>query len=50
MLTDEQGASRNCVFFVPLLTPEFVARLEERTGRKAVYESDEARQAVQRPP
>jgi hypothetical protein len=46
-LTDDQGNNRNCVFFLPdASSPEFIQSLETKTGRKAVYESEEARKAI----
>ena len=48
MLSDEQGKNRNCVFFLPGAPPaEFWRVMEEKTGRKIVFESEEARQAAE---
>jgi hypothetical protein len=47
-LTDEQGRRRNCVFYLPSLPAgEFLRVLETKTGRKAIFESAEARQALE---
>ena len=46
-LTDESGASRNCVFFIRgAATPQFWKTLESKTGR-VIFESEEARKAAQ---
>lgn len=47
-LTDEQGRKRNCVFFLPRgSTREFIRELETKTGRGVIYESAEARKAIE---
>jgi hypothetical protein len=47
-LTDEQGTTRNCVFFLPRgSTREFIRELETKTGRGVIYESAEARKAIE---
>jgi hypothetical protein len=47
-LTDEQGKSRNCVFFLPRgSTREFMRELETKSGRGVIYESAEARKAAE---
>ncbi len=47
-LTDEQGRNRNCVFFLPRgSTREFIRELETKTGRGVIYESAEARKAIE---
>lgn len=48
ILTDDEGKSRRCVFFLPYAaTPKFFSVIEEKSGRKVVYESEEARLAVE---
>jgi hypothetical protein len=47
-LTDESGTSRNCVFFIRgAAAPQFWKTLESKTGRAAIFESEEARKAAQ---
>jgi len=48
ILTDEQGRSRRCVFFLPQAAPpKFFEIIEKKSGRNVVYESEEARRAVE---
>jgi|GEM_PF-6173206 len=48
ILTDETGRSRRCIFYLPQAAPrEFFERLEKQSGRKVVYESEEARRATE---
>lgn len=48
ILADEAGKSRRCVFFLPYAaTPEFFSAIERKSGRKVIYESEEARMAVE---
>jgi hypothetical protein len=45
---DDQGKNRNCVFFLPAgSSREFLNTLETKVGREAVFESAEARKAIQ---
>jgi hypothetical protein len=48
LLVDEQGRQRRCVFFLPYAAShEFVDAMEKKSGRKVVYESEEARLAIE---
>jgi hypothetical protein len=48
ILTDEQGRNRRCVFFLPEAAPmKFFEIMEKKSGRNTVYESEEARRAVE---
>jgi hypothetical protein len=48
MLKDDEGRQRRCVFFLPqAASREFLEMIEERSGRNTVYESEEARQAIE---
>jgi hypothetical protein len=48
ILTDEQGRNRRCVFFLPDAAPlKFFETIEKKSGRSTVYESEEARRAVE---
>ena len=47
ILTDENGRNRRCVFFLPEAAPlKFFEIMEKKSGRNTVYESEEARRAV----
>jgi hypothetical protein len=49
-LGEEGKPNRNCVFFIQgEASPEFWKTLESRTGRKPIFESEEARKAAQVP-
>ncbi len=48
IIADEANKNRRCVFFLPdTVAREFFEALETRSGRKVVYESEEARNAVE---
>jgi hypothetical protein len=48
ILTDEQGLNRRCVFFLPeAAPPKFFEIIEKKSGRSVIYESEEARRAVE---
>ncbi len=48
MLNDEEGRPRRCVFFLPQAAPrEFLEKVEKKSGRNVIYESEEARLAVE---
>ena len=48
ILTDEQGRNRRCVFFLPEAAPlKFFETIEKKSGRNVIYESEEARRAVE---
>jgi hypothetical protein len=48
IITDEQGRNRRCVFFLPEAAPlKFFEIIEKKSGRNTVYESEEARRAVE---
>jgi hypothetical protein len=48
ILAGEDGRQRRCVFFLPQAAPaEFFAAVEKKSGRKVVYESEEARRATE---
>jgi hypothetical protein len=48
ILADEQGRNRRCVFFLPEAAPmKFFETIEKKSGRNTVYESEEARRAVE---
>ena len=48
IFTDEQGRNRRCVFFLPEAAPQkFFEMIEKKSGRNAIYESEEARLAVE---
>jgi hypothetical protein len=48
IFTDEQGRNRRCVFFLPEAAPvKFFEMIEKKSGRNTVYESEEARLAVE---
>lgn len=50
LFVDDRGANRNAVFFLPgAPLREFLQALENKTGRKIVYESEEARRAGGQP-
>lgn len=50
LFVDDRGSNRNAVFFFPGAAPrEFLQALEGRTGRKVVYETEEARRASGQP-
>jgi hypothetical protein len=47
ILTDGTGKSRRCVFYLPqAVTRDFLEAVEKKSGRKVVYESEEARKAT----
>lgn len=49
LLKDEKGRNRNCVFFLPqAATHEFLIVLGTKSGANVVYESEEARQAIEK--
>src|SRR5215468_7208766 len=48
IFTDDQGRNRRCVFFLPEAAPlKFFEMIEKKSGRNTVYESEEARLAVE---
>jgi hypothetical protein len=48
IIADEANNNRRCVFFLPeRVSREFLEALETRSGRKVIYESEEARNAVE---
>jgi hypothetical protein len=48
MLKDDEGRQRRCVFFLPqAASREFLEMIEEQSGRNTVYESEEARLAIE---
>ncbi len=48
IFADEQGRNRRCVFFLPEAAPlKFFETIEKKSGRNTVYESEEARRAVE---
>jgi hypothetical protein len=48
VVADRPGATRNCVFYLPRgATRDFMRALETKTGRRVVYESEEARKAAE---
>jgi hypothetical protein len=48
VVADRPGGARNCVFYLPRgATREFMRALETKTGRRAVYESEEARKGAE---
>lgn len=50
-MTDEKGNNRNGVFYLPRgPLKEFLQQLEAKTGRRVVYESEEARRATEAEP
>ena len=48
IFTDEQGRNRRCVFFLPeAASLKFFEMIEKKSGRNTIYESEEARLAVE---
>ncbi len=48
ILSGEQGRQRRCVFFLPQAAPrELLEMIEKKSGRNVVYESEEARLAIE---
>src|SRR5262245_54633357 len=48
ILADEQGRNRRCVFFLPeAASLKLFEVIEKKSGRNVVYESEEARRAVE---
>jgi len=48
VVADRPGATRNSVFYLPKgATRDFMRTLETKTGRRAVYESEEARRGAE---
>ena len=48
VVADRPGGARNCVFYLPRgATRDFMRTLETKTGRRVVYESEEARKGAE---